>query len=336
MAVSLVTGGAGFMGSHVACSLVERGDTVVILDDLSGGFVANIPTGCHFVQGSVTDVALVNKLFTEHRFEYVYHLAAYAAEGLSHFIRAFNYENNVLGSVSLINAAVKHEVKRFVFTSSIAVYGHSQVPIHESAIPQPEDPYGIAKLAVELDLKAAKTLFNLPYTIFRPHNVYGERQNLSDPYRNVLGIFINNILSGKPLPIFGDGLQTRAFSYVGDVAPIIARCVLVPEAENEIFNIGADNPYTILELAEEVGRSTGLKPTLCFHPPRNEVRHAYADHKKCTQVFGQGANTSLPVGVNRMAEWAKAIGTQPRTAFSSIELTKNMPPSWQALLEAVE
>ena len=228
MTRSLVTGGAGFIGSHVARHCLALGHEVVVLDDLSGGFRDHVPDGAIFVQGSVTDHELVQRLFAEHRFDYVYHLAAYAAEGLSHFIRRFNYTNNLIGSVNLINEAVKHEVKCFVFTSSIAVYGANQLPMTEDLTPQPEDPYGIAKYAVELDLRAAHEMFGLNSIIFRPHNVYGENQNIGDRYRNVIGIFMNQIMQGQPMTIFGDGSQTRAFSYIDDVAPIIARSVDVP------------------------------------------------------------------------------------------------------------
>src|SRR5580700_9736327 len=222
----LVTGAAGFIGSHVAAHLLKQGHAVVGLDDLSGGFEDHVPQGTHFVRGSITDEALINRLFAEHHFEHVFHLAAYAAEGLSHFIKRFNYTNNLLGSVNLINASVNAgTVKCFVFTSSIAVYGRNQLPMSEEAVPQPEDPYGIAKYAVELDLKEAHEMFGLNHVIFRPHNVYGENQNLGDRYRNVIGIFMNQIMQGQPMTIFGDGLQTRAFTHIDDVAPLIARCV---------------------------------------------------------------------------------------------------------------
>src|SRR6516225_6778996 len=207
----LVTGVAEFIGSHVAAHLLKQGHFVVGLDDLSGGFEDHVPKGTHFVNGSINDEALINRLFAEHKFEYVFHLAAYAAEGLSHFIKRFNYTNNLLGSVNLINAAVNTgTVKCFVFTSSIAVYGRNQLPMTEDAVPQPEDPYGIAKYAVELDLKEAHEMFGLNYVVFRPHNVYGENQNLGDKYRNVIGIFMNQIMQGRSMTIFGDGKQTRA------------------------------------------------------------------------------------------------------------------------------
>jgi len=160
-------------GSHVARHLLDAGHDVVVLDDLSGGYEANVPAGATFVAGSAADSELVDELFRTNEFSHVFHVAAYAAEGLSHFIRRFNYTNNVLGSVSVLNAALRAEtVERFVFTSSIAVYGPAQTPMSEDLVPEPEDPYGIAKYAVELDLRAAQRMFGLDYTIFRPHNVY--------------------------------------------------------------------------------------------------------------------------------------------------------------------
>src|SRR6266496_2062196 len=223
MHTSLVTGGAGFIGSHVAKHLVREGHRVVVLDDLSGGFKDNVPAETTFVEGSILDSEMINSLFQEHKFDYVYHLAAYAAEGLSHFIKRFNYNNNVIGSINLINSAVNHDVKCFVFTSSIAVYGAGQTPMTEDMTPVPEDSYGIAKLAIEQELRASHEMFGLDYVVFRPHNVYGEGQNIGDRYRNVVGIFMNQLLQGQPMTVFGDGLQTRAFSHVDDVAPIIAQ-----------------------------------------------------------------------------------------------------------------
>jgi UDP-glucose 4-epimerase len=226
MLTSLVTGGAGFIGSHVVDEALRMGHRVVVLDDLSGGFAENVNPRAEFVAGSVLDHELVDQLFLRHQFDYVYHLAAYAAEGLSHFIRRFNYTNNLVGTVNLTNAALNSgRVRCFVFTSSIAVYGHNQLPMTEDAVPQPEDPYGIAKYACELDLRSQQALFGLPYVIFRPHNVYGERQNIGDRYRNVIGIFMNQAMRGEAFSVFGDGTQTRAFSHIDDVAPLIARAV---------------------------------------------------------------------------------------------------------------
>jgi UDP-glucose 4-epimerase len=328
----LVTGGAGFIGSHVARHLVDAGQDVVVLDDLSGGYEENVPAGANLVAGSVVDPELVEELFREHEFSHVFHLAAYAAEGLSHFIRRFNYTNNVLGSVNLLNAALRAEtVERFVFTSSIAVYGAAQTPMTEDTVPEPEDPYGIGKYAVELDLRAAQRMFGLDYTIFRPHNVYGEQQNVADPYRNVIGIFINQLLSDRPLTIFGDGLQTRAFTHIDDVAPVIARSIEVPQSANEVFNVGADTPHTVLDLAHTVARAFDVAdPEIDFLPAREEVVHAFSDHAKLHRVFGQEPTVSLEEGLRRMADWAREIGVREPVRFESVEVLRNLPPSWAA------
>ena len=330
MTTSLVTGGAGFIGSHVAHHCLKRGDRVVVLDDLSGGFRDQVPAGAVFVEGSITDHALLSRLFKEHKFDYVYHLAAYAAEGLSHFIRRFNYTNNVIGSTNLINEAVKHEVKCFVFTSSIAAYGAAPLPMREDMVPQPEDPYGIAKYAVELDLRAAHEQFGLEYVVFRPHNVYGEHQNLGDRYRNVIGIFMTQIMRGEPLTIFGDGEQTRAFSYVDDVAPHIARSPMIPEAIGQVINIGADAPFSVNQLADVVGRAFGATPKLVHLPARNEVQHAYCDHERARRIFGEFTPVSLEDGVQRMAKWATRVGARRSAAFDAIEVRKNMPSIWNS------
>ena len=331
----LVTGGAGFIGSHVAKWLVSAGYHVFVLDDLSGGFEENIPSGATFVKGSVQDASLVNELFARESFDYVFHLAAYAAEGLSHFIRNFNYQNNLVGSVNLVNAAVNSgSVKCFVFTSSIAVYGRNQTPMVEELVPQPEDPYGVSKYAMELDLKAAREMFGLNYVIFRPHNVYGEHQNIGDPYRNVIGIFMRQILTGQPLTIFGDGEQVRAFSYIDDVAPIIAAAIERPDTWNEVYNIGADKPWTVNELATTVCNAMGKTGSEIRHlPARNEVVTAYSSHEKVKRVFGDLVrNIPLDEGIAKMAKWAMTLKNIPEPKrFGHIEVLKNLPPSWAAL-----
>lgn len=328
---SLVTGGAGFIGAHVTNELIKNGHSVVVLDDLSGGFQDNVNPKAVFIQGSISDYDLVKKLFEDHKFDYVYHLAAYAAEGLSHFIRKFNYENNLIGSVQLINESIKHKIRCFVFTSSIAVYGAGQLPMKEETVPQPEDPYGVSKYAVELDLKAAHEMFGLNYIIFRPHNVYGEYQNIGDRYRNVIGIFMNQLMQKKPLTVFGDGNQTRAFSYISDVAPYIASSVNIPATYNHVFNIGADKEYTVNELATTVMEAMGIQGTLQHLPARNEVVHAYSDHSKAKKYFNiNGDNfVSLSEGVTRMAAWAKKVGVRASSTFNNIEITEKLPSSWK-------
>lgn len=330
MAKSLVTGGAGFIGAHVVNHLINAGHEVVVLDDLSGGFEENVNPKATFVRGSVTDHLLVSELFSEHKFQYVYHLAAYAAEGLSHFIRRFNYTNNLTGSINLINESIKHKIDCFVFTSSIAVYGSQTVPMIETAFPQPEDPYGVAKFAVEMDLKTAHEMFGLNSIIFRPHNVYGAYQNIGDRYRNVIGIFMNQLMLGNPLTVFGDGEQTRAFSYIDDVAPHIANCVNIPDAYNQVINIGGDKEYSVKELATTVMKAMNIEGELRHLEARNEVVHAYADHEKAKNLFKikHDELVTLEAGLQKMVEWVKTAGSRKTPKFENIEITEKLPKIW--------
>ena len=325
----LVTGGAGFIGSHVADALAARGHDVTVLDDLSGGCRANVPPAAAFVEGSITDHARIDALCLERRFDYIYHLAAYAAEGLSHFIRRFNYTNNVIGSVNLLNAAVNTGVRGIVFTSSIAVYGSTPPPMSEDAIPEPEDPYGIAKYAVERDLRACREMFGLDFIIFRPHNVYGPRQNIADRYRNVVGIFMNQILAGTPMTIFGDGQQTRAFTYIDDVAPVLAEAIEHPDAWGRVFNIGADRPVSLNDLSREVARAMGVAADVRHLDARHEAVHAHATHERLAQVFGPRRQTTLEDGLTAMARWVREQGARASVPFRAIEVQRNLPPSWR-------
>ncbi|MGA9532457.1 MAG: NAD-dependent epimerase/dehydratase family protein [Anaerolineales bacterium] len=329
MSKILVTGGAGFIGSHLTDELLSRGHDVVVLDDLSGGFVENIPEGAEFVSGSIVDSDLVARLFETQGFDIVFHLAAYAAEGLSHFIKRFNYTNNLIGSMNLVNAAINTDVECFVFTSSIAVYGSQPVlPMTEETPPGPEDSYGIAKLAVEQELAISKEMFGLDYVVFRPHNVYGERQNIADKYRNVVGIFMNQILKGEPMTVFGSGEQTRAFSYIGDIIPILADSIETPAARNQVFNVGADRPYTINQLAEAIALAMGVPPQVQHLPPRNEVMDAYSSHDKVERVFGSRDLVRLEDGLAKMASWVKTHGARESQGYDEIEVWKQFPKAW--------
>jgi UDP-glucose 4-epimerase len=334
----LVTGAAGFIGSHVAdfCQK-QMGFHVVAVDDLSGGFLDNTreftEIGGMFVVGNLQDSNFIDNLFGSYGpFDHVYHLAVAAAEGLSHFVRHFNYRNNLGASVLLINAAVsqKPQVKTFVFTSSIAAYGSSDgvLPMYEESPQRPEDPYGIAKHSVELDLRAAHHIFGLNFVIFRPHNVYGPRQNIADKFRNVIVIFMNQILRGENITIFGDGKQRRAFSFVDDVAPLISASPIFPRAINQDFFVGVDAHYSILELSSAVQIAMGVESKLSFLDARKEVELAYASHKKLQCIFNPPHPTDLKSGLARTAEFVKKHGSFPPTGYSDIEVCDHLPPSW--------
>lgn len=327
----LLTGAAGFIGSHVARDLLRfygREYWIIAVDDLSGGFVENLPEGVEFVCADVSDQRIVSSIFRAYKPRFVFHLAAYAAEGLSFFIQNFNARNNLIASINLINESVNYDIERFVFTSSIAVYGHAEPPVDESCVPKPADPYGITKLAVEQSLEVAWRMFGLKYTIFRPHNVFGEYQNLGDPYRNVVGIFMNQMLKNQPLTIFGDGTQRRAFSYIAGVSWAIAKCIQLEETANEIYNVGADQDYSVNELAEEVQRAFGRKAEINYLPSRNEVYIIYAKHNKAAAAFPEAPQVGFREGIERMARWAMRRGPMEPQKFKRIEVAKNMPPSW--------
>ncbi len=245
----LVTGGAGFIGSHIVDSLIEMNKKVIIVDNLSGSTKDNVNSKSIFYECSTLDEEKIKDIFEKHSIDYVLHLAAYAAENTSHFVKKFNYQNNLIGSINLINAAINHHVKCFVFFSSVAVYGDQTPPFSEKTFPIPCDPYGISKLAIELELKSCYKMFGLNYVNLRLHNVFGPRQNIADQYRNVFGIFINQIIKGEKLTLFGDGKQSRAFTYINDILPFMTKVPFENEFYGQTFNVGTDNVTTVNEIA---------------------------------------------------------------------------------------
>lgn len=341
----LCSGGAGFLGSHLVDHLLNLGYDVVVLDDLSGGSRHNLdiplsgkePGGARkdcreLAVASIVDHEYVNLLFEEYKFRYVFHCGAFAAEVLSQHIKRFNYMNNLVGSVNLINASVNYGVECFVFLSSIAVYGGLTPPMREDMTPQPADSYGLAKLTVERELALTHEKFGLDYVVFRAANVYGERQNIADRYRNVIGIFMNQILRGEPMTVFGDGKQQRAFTYVGDIVPAIAKSPTIPAARNQVFNIGSDHRETVGRLALHVAAAMGAPLNVRHLTARDEVKQAWADHSKAREVFGGLiTETSLEDGLHRMAQWVRrnrhlAVETQE---FAGIEIVKGLPEGWR-------
>jgi UDP-glucose 4-epimerase len=207
--------------------------------------------------------------------------------------------------------------------------------MREDTIPVPEDSYGISKLAVEQELRVTHEMFGLDYVVFRPHNVYGDRQNIGDRYRNVVGIFMNQLLQGKPMTIFGDGTQQRAFTHINDVAPIIASCVEHPAAMNQIFNVGADVPHSVSHLASVVADAMRKPCRIERLDARNEVKIAFSDHSKAESVFGKRAKVSLEEGVQMMADWVAKNGARASSVFENIEIERNLPPSWARMAKVI-
>lgn len=319
----LVTGAAGFIGSHITRRLCDEGHKVLAIDDLSGGWQDNVDPRATFRKLDLTDWRHLQAEWRIFEPDVVYHMAAYAAEGLSHWVRGFNYTNNLVGSAHVVDCALEFG-GRIVFASSMAVYGDQDGPFTEDMDLKPCDPYGIAKAAVEQDLAVAAETHGLRYTIVRPHNVYGPGQNLGDPYRNVVGIFMRQIMADEPMTVFGDGLQTRAFSYVDDVVEAILRA----DAQGEAFNVGGDERYTILDLAVGVADAFGVDARIRHLPERHEVKHAWCDHAKAKRELGFTPSTTLDVGLRVMAEWAQTAGVR-WSQTPRIEVRKGLPEAWR-------
>lgn len=326
---TLITGGAGFIGSHLAEFLLKEGHQVSIIDDLSGGYINNVPEKSTFFNVSILDYKMLSTIFLEGKFDYVYHLAAYAAESLSHYIRRFNYENNLIGSINLINLSIQHGIKCFVFTSSAAVYGHSSSLLKEDEILQPMDPYGIAKLAAEFDLRAAFSNFGLNSIVFRPHNVFGPGQNINDKYRNVIGIFLNQSLSGKAMTVFGDGEQTRTFTYIDDIVPTIARSVFMDKAYNMTFNLGGDTLISVNHLSEMIAELLNIPLKRRFLGARNESKHNSIAHDLANSFFEPPCPTPIKEGIRKTIDWIKSNDVlSDRFKTMDVEIPFGLPEGW--------
>ena len=253
----LITGVAGLLGSRLADWIIKNKPeyTVVGIDDLSGGFKENINPKVDFWQMNLIEHPIEN-IFEVHKIDYVFHFAAYAAEGLSPFIRTYNYDNNLKSTARIVNECIKHNVKRLVFTSTLAVYGHGDGGIFREEQQQaPIDPYGIAKYACEMDIQVAGEQHGLDWCIIRPHNVYGIKQNIWDKYRNVLGIWMYQHLNGMDMTIFGDGEQTRAFSFIDDSLEPLWNAAIRPAASKEIINLGGIEEISINDANKLLCRS---------------------------------------------------------------------------------
>tara|TARA_R110002126_G_scaffold291222_1_gene451000 strand:- start:5586 stop:6581 length:996 start_codon:yes stop_codon:yes gene_type:complete len=328
----VITGAAGLLGCHLSRHLLSKGHKIIGIDNFFGGYKDFLPEHENFKFCNLNlekDIQGLKDIFELYEPEVVYHFAAYAAEGLSPFIRNFNYTNNVLASINIINECIKSKSK-LIFTSSMAVYGNQTPPFTEDLLQSPIDPYGIAKYAVEMDIITAHKQFDLMYNIVRPHNVLGIYQNIWDKYRNVIGIFIKKALNGEPILIYGDGEQTRAFSDIQYYMEPFEK--LISEHNGEIFNIGADKYFTINEVANIVQdiamNKHQLHVEIEYKEPRHEVKHAYSDHKKAKELLKFEDKTDLYKLIDSMFTWAKE---QPdrETKLMNYEVTEGIYEYWK-------
>jgi UDP-glucose 4-epimerase len=326
----LITGVAGLLGSRLADWIIKNvpNAKVVGIDDLSGGYKENIHPKVEFWQMNLVTHPIEN-CFDVNKFDYVFHFAAYAAEGLSPFIRQYNYENNLVATARVINQCIKHDVKRLVFTSTLAIYGHGYGGIFdENQIPKPIDPYGVAKYGCEMDTQIAGEQHNLDWCIIRPHNVYGVNQNIWDKYRNVLGIWMYQHINNEPMTIFGDGEQKRAFSYIDDILEPLWRSAIEPKASKEIINLGGVEEWSINN-ANKVLREVITKGEVVYKEGRHEVKNSIPTYQKSIDILGFKHTTSLKEGLTKMWEWAQKQPNRNRFIWENYEIEKGIYSFWK-------
>lgn len=326
----LITGVAGLLGSRLSDYIIENHPNVEVVgvDDLSGGYSENLNDKVKFYRMNlVTDN--VGMIFEHHKFDYVYHFAAYAAEGLSPFIRTYNYQNNLVATSRIITECIKHNIKRLVFTSTLAVYGHQDGNMFDEVqVPKPIDPYGVAKYGCEMDIQIAGEQHGLDWCIIRPHNVYGVKQNVWDKYRNVLGIWMYQHTINEPMTIFGDGTQTRAFSYIDDSLEPLWKASQDKRASKEIINLGGIEEYSINE-ANEILREVVGGGTVKYFEGRHEVKHSIPTWQKSIDLLDFEHKTDLKEGLTKMWEWVNTQPVRERFVWPFYELDKGIYSFWK-------
>lgn len=328
----LVTGSAGLIGSHLVDYLMAQGHTVFGCDNLAIGSIDNVSQMArkNFWHIDLKQKKSVEFLFRILKPEVVFHCAAYAHEGLSEFVPKLITENGLDIALNVLVPAIRAKVKRFVFFSSVAVYGDQQPPFSEKMTPKPVDIYGLNKLFVEDALKTLSSVHDFEYCIIRAFNVFGERQLMTDPYRGVAAIFMNKLLHNEPFYIYGDGEQQRGFTYIKDILPYITMCGLDKKTKNETFNIGGSNVYTVNDLAQTVLKvaNSDIKPINL--PERvHDVKMAFCDTTKAKEMLGLEENTTLEEAVTNMWNYAKKLGPQEPKYLDHIELPNSkMPKNW--------
>jgi UDP-glucose 4-epimerase len=326
----LITGVAGLLGSRLSDYIIENHQDVHIvgIDDMSGGYRDNVNSKVELWEMNLVS-GNIEECFERHQFDYVYHFAAYAAEGLSPFIRTYNYQNNLVATSRIITQSIKHNIKRLVFTSTLAVYGHGDGNIFdEKQLPKPIDPYGVAKYGCEMDIQIAGEQHGLDWCIIRPHNVYGIKQNIWDKYRNVLGIWMYQHLNGQPMTIFGDGTQTRAFSFIDDSLEPLWKASFKPEASKQIINLGGIEEVSINE-ASKILREVIGKGEILYLEGRHEVKHSIPTFQKSIDILEFNYKTSMKDGLTIMWDWAKKQPIRERFVWPFYELDKGIYSFWK-------
>jgi UDP-glucose 4-epimerase len=307
----LVTGGAGFIGSHLGDALLARGDDVIVLDDLTTGSRENIPEGATFVEGSVTDMDLLRRVLTED-VDAVLHVAGQASISRSYANPEHDLQVNVAGTLNVIEASVAAGVGRLVYAGSMTSYGQPlELPTPESHACVPVSNYGVTKYAAEryVQVAGARDDVDLAVTTLRMFNVYGERQSLTNPYQGVLAIFLGAILRGEPVTIHGDGKQTRDFVYIADVVDAWLRVLDEPRAAGAVFNVGSGRETSVNDLLAAVLAAAEVIPealSVQRGPTQpGDQRRACADVAALEAATGWRARTTLQDGIDSTVAWAR-------------------------------
>jgi len=326
----LITGVAGFMGSHLADAFLAKGYDVVGIDNLLGGYEENVPSGVDFHNIDLDNLELIQPLFED--VDLVVHTACTAYEGLSVFSPSLVVRNTMQITTNIMSACVKAKVKKIVHLSSMARYGTQEVvPFVESMTPKPQDPYGIAKYGAELMIKNIADTHGLDYVILVPHNIIGPRQKFDDPYRNVASIMINRMLQGKQPIIYGNGEQKRCFSFMQDVTdPLMIACE-TDVAHGRIVNIGPDEEFvTINDLAYKLSIILDFKLEPIYMPGRpQEVFHANCSANLSRELLNYKTTTSLEAGLVELVNWIKSKGAREFNYHLPLEfVTDKTPKTW--------
>jgi len=304
----LVTGGAGFIGSHIVDRLLTAGFKVVVIDNLCTGRLENIAShqtrkNFHFIQGDIRNLDLINNMLQD--VDAVFHAAALVSVPSSVENPVLTSEVNVTGTLNLLKGCLDFSVKRFIYVSSAAIYGKIEtLPLHESLVPQPISPYGASKLAAENYCKVFYEVYGLATVCLRYFNVYGPRQTYG-PYSGVITIFINQLLSNQRPIIYGDGEQTRDFVNIQDVVDASMLALARKSAVGEVFNIGtgyATSINKVARLLQEITGKTELEP-LHTNPRTGDIRHSYADITKARKVLGYNPKVDLKEGLAQFVKW---------------------------------
>ena len=323
------------MGRWVADELNKKGHEVYGVDDFSGGFERNIPKGINFTRLDLRNEDATRTLMEHIRPDVIQHLAAHPHEGLSQFNPIDIFTTTCNASLNLMKAEINCDVKRFVFYSSMARYGNGengkyQPPFDETTPSSPVDVYGAAKVAAETSLEALAQTHGMEYVILVPHNVAGEFQNLSDPYRNVLAIWINSLMRNKSLYIYGDGNQERSFSFIKDSLNCYVKCSSNENLNGEVINIGGGNPIKLKEAVQITQEEFGSEQEIIYVPKRpREVKRSFCTIKKSQELLGYEDKTDFRTGIREMITWAKSVGPVEPRYLPFLEIEKNVPITWK-------